>query len=673
MLQKLFIKLGSFTVLMSFYALGLAVLGQFYWYWLIIGCLLLVCLLGRQVVSIGRLFRHDSKRPKFTWKKEKGVAICLGIILIFSVFFGAVFTSENYYGGRDQGVYTNAAIMLARNGSFNVRSDWADRFHLHEDVQEPTYGFLTPGLKYIPDESGENGIFRTNFYLGYSAYLGIWYKFFGALGIRMANFLPLFLTLGSLFFVFKYFASFLKLSLRFSLKAFLILTLSSFLFIYFPKLTLSENFLQFCLWFSIYLLIRFYLELKKGKVNYWLLGLMFSTLIFGFLVRVEGLAYLAMMAIVVSVLLGRYWWQRKKSFDYKRFMPWFIGGGAVLGAIIIGVVLYVTKIQETYVINFSEYWRMFTSSKAGFEILTSVPLEMMSPNSIYHNMPEYIFKSLAAYNLFLPVLIAGVFVLYFIVQIARGWLSKKLSIPSPRDNYQLSIVLLFPLIIILPTINFLWNIFNSLDLPWSLRRYVPGILPLALLYTGLIFALVYKRSRKIAWIGLLMFFVLNSMVCVLFVTYRDNKGLLNEVDKIADLTEPGKSLVLIKAGVVPEGDSLISLPLFTMYDIHALHWHSEYTQVTLDNILLNKQEHDYENIFIVAPANEIEEAKKKFNYLDEWKEVYSASFSLSKLKYYPVDASMSVDDFSIYKPASPVEKQVELKVIKTSFERCGCN
>lgn len=524
---KSFIFFSLFWVGLVFLALVLAMLGFFYR-----EILALYFLTG-----IGFLINYIAKNRK-NIRLKKDFLIIVAIAL-FSVIVFSYFTTPSVFNGRDQGSFSNAAIALSQN--HNLEYSFPAQLEFFK-IYGPGTALNFPGFNYT-----ESGNLITHFPLAYTAWLAIFYSFFGLLGFVIANAVTFFIFLLAFFLIAK--KCFDTQKALFSV----ILVISTFVFYWFFKFTLSENLALALVWFGIFL----FWEFIENRQKFYLFSAIFTFVMFAF-TRIEGFALLIVIAIILAV------WKKRENFPLKTIFD----KKTILFAIGLGFV---------FLLNLKINSPFYVSAAKGF--LSSVGLYGEGKTSGSSFFPDilYLLRVFSIYAL-LTYIILGLLGIIFLFK---------------NGKYKI----LLPFFILAPT--FIYLILPSItqDHPWMLRRYVFSIIPVLLLYSVIFLDSITKK--KIYFYSALLFILAaNLIVSFFYLPLRENTNLLSQIKELGSNFKKN-DLVLIDRNASGDPYSMISGPLNLLFEKQAVYF---FNPEDIKKINISK----FENIYLIAPDNQIE-------------------------------------------------------------------
>lgn len=443
---------------------------------------------------------------------KKNEVILFVTLSIFALVL-SLFTTPTIFGGRDEGSFSSAAILLSQDHSLSHSDALVEEFF---EVYGPGKALNFPGFSY-----SQNGDLSSQFLPGYISWTGTWYSLFGVGGLKFVNFIPFVTFLFSFFLVLKRFTRKEKF-------AFIgVGILASMLpFVVFYKFTLTEIFFASLLWLSLHFLLR-YFE-KKSFENFVIL---FIPLFLAPFVRIEALGIIFMLVLIIIAA----------DFIHAKIPRY------QLMLVILGL---------SVAISFFASSHFFVDSfKNLFELAMIAPSSADNTNSA-SLFPDdwqglYILKMLFTYNI-LPLIIMGAAMMLLLIKKKRWYL-------------------LFPLFFLMPTFIYLIDANISLDHPWMLRRFLFSIIPLFLLYTMFLLNSVSFKFPKIVATTIIIFFVLNIIQTIPFVFTSQNKTLLKQAESITKSFKKN-DLLFVSQQSSGSGWSLISEPLRNVNGMQAVYF-----------------------------------------------------------------------------------------------------
>jgi len=528
---------------------------------------------------------YGYKKNKFTLEKTSGSLKALALLSLVIGIFLSIFTAPTIFGGRDEGSYSNSAILMAQNGQASHDSILIENFY---NIYGESKALNFPGFQY-----NKNGHLESQFLNGYPSWLAIFYKFFGLYGLKFVNLIP-FITLILAFYlliieVFPLIKEvkdpkkcltensikkcFIKLTEAEKFAWLGVVFLLSFMpLLVFYKFTLSEIFFASLAWFSAYLLIR-YLKTKK----FLKFKLLFIPLILMLFVRIETIAIIFALLLI---MIGKDYNHLKQA----RYQFFFVFSGMML--------LLVVWLEPNFFIN-------------AFKGISDISLleSKINPNPNLSNptkiLPDdwqnfYLLKIWFNYNILPFLIMTLVFLATFFNSVFKN---KKFGKEKA--------LIIIPSLLFSLTFIYLIDANISLDHPWMLRRWIFTIIPITFFYSVLF--LFYLRQKNRSLFRLITIFIILGNLSLFFIpnndsrgqlnnllTFSQNKGLLGQTYHISKLFNKN-DLVLVSQNSSGSGWSLISEPLRNLYNKQAVYFFNP-----ADYSKINKN--DFDNIFLITSA-----------------------------------------------------------------------
>lgn len=515
--------------------------------------------------------------------------VVLGLGLLLSSF-----TTPTIFGGRDEGSYSNSAIMTVNDGYHSHNSELIKNFF---NIYGESKALNFPGFQY-----NSEGHLESQFLPGYPNWLAIFYQLFGLNGLKFVNLLP-FLTLILAFYLiivevfplikapepkeclvnckFKNCWTRLDQADQFGWLGAIFLTTFMPLLIFY-KFTLSEIYFASLVWFGTYLLIRYFKNRRFLKFK-----IIFIPLLLMIFVRIEALAIIFALLLI---MIG-------KDFNHlrqARYQFFFVLSGVIF--------LITVWLEPNFFINalkgFSEISGL--NANAIPESRETTLLGKMIPDD-WKNF--YTLKVWFNYNLLPFFIMAGTFLLFFFKSIFKN---KKFG------NEKAQIII--PFLFLSPTLIYLIDANISLDHPWMHRRLLFTVIPVAIFYS--VFFLFYLRQKNRFLFRLIIAFVIIGNLALFtipsqeargkwtnFFTFSQNKTLLEQTRELSNLF--GKDdLILISQKSSGSNWSLITEPMRNLFSRQAVYFFSAKDYAELDNnafsdiylITTEEEEFLYENI-----------------------------------------------------------------------------
>lgn len=479
----------------------------------------------------------------FLWQKEARLShdfILVIILSLLAVLIFSHFTTPTIFTGRDQGSLSSAAISLAQNHSLKTSFPAEKEFF-------KIYGTGTalnfPGSYYT-----KNGELVSQFPLGYTTYLAAFYAIFGLGGLIVANAFSFFLFLLSFYAIANKY-----LETKASLIAFgLIIT--SFVFSWFFKFTLSENLALGLLWFGIAQFLLFWE--KENQKN-----LLFFLLTFGLLlfVRIETIAFLAVIGVMFFL---RY---RHRTPQFKEiFFHWKI---LSLATFILLALLFSFYASSAFYITLA---KGFLNSFSFYDKTDP------SGTTFPFAGTFYVLRVLTTYAL-LTYIILGLAALFY-------FLKKK------------DFGKLIPYFILLPAFIYLLHPSVSLDHPWMLRRFVFAIIPACILYS-IIFLNDLLKKNKIFYVFSFFLLLTNLLIFYPLLSVQENPTLLPQISSLSQNFQ-ANDLILVDRNATGNPWSMMTGPLNLIFKKQAVYF---FNPADLEKIDLTK----FDKVYFIIPDNNL--------------------------------------------------------------------
>ncbi|MFO7806887.1 MAG: hypothetical protein R6V40_00480 [Candidatus Moraniibacteriota bacterium] len=571
----------------AFFSLVTVILGIFYPIASLIFALLAAIFIIQKIKSKKIILEKLSRFSYFA----------LGFFIAFAVFLS--FNSEpTIFGGRDEGSYSNTAILMNKSHSFVYESKLVEEFF---DINEEGKALNFPGFQYTSE-----GELKSQFLPAYPAWLANFYGLFGVEGFKFANLFP-FLTLLSAFYLIllrllqanKTFEEkledwqinqakdtksccFLKNSLKKASSneklAFLGATIlaTCFPIAIFYKFTLSEIFFAALIWLVLHLAFK-YFQTKDFLVY----QLIFLPLILISFVRIEAVAFIFLLLMIMIL----------KDFNHLRQARY------QLFFVITGIALFVSiSVMPNFFINSLK--NVAEISPASTETVSEENLLPDDWQGLY--LPKIFYN----YNI-APLFIMAIFSIAFIV--------KRRKFLPDKEERKFNSLLLLPLIFCFPTFIYLIDANISLDHPWMLRRFVFTIIPIFILYS-ILFLKHLSFKNKLLFNLIVVFVLLGNIVLLIpakkpgeqtwnnFLAFKQNEDLLEKTRALSQ-NFTSKDLVLLSQESSGSGWSLMAEPMRNIFGLQAIYF---FNPEDLEEIDKN----DFENIYLISSDQELSHYKK---------------------------------------------------------------
>jgi hypothetical protein len=518
--------LGLYFAGVAFLAIILALAGFFY-------NLIIALYFFAGVFFFAYYFSHSLKNFTFDWKR----AIFFVLLASFAAYL-ALSAFPTIFSGRDQGSLSEAAIRLSQNHELAWHSDASDQFF---KIYGPGPALNFPGFYYQND-----GRLITQFPLGYISWLGAFYSLFGLSGLVAANAVSFFLFLAAFYLISKKFLPEKRAVIV------ILFALSSFIFSWFFKFTLSENLALFLLWFGIFEFLRFWEEDKP----IYLYASLFYFYVLAF-ARVETWAFLF---VISAILLFR---RNQKKFDIKQIFNRKVLLVSVFFAIVFAINIFAN--QPFY----REFVRGFLRS---VNLISRNEIESVS----YLSQLAYLFKVFNSY-----------FMLIFLVLGMAGFI---FSLKKDKFDW------LLPFLIILPSFIYVLHPGITPDHPWMLRRFIFALIPGSILYT-VIFLDATLRTRWLFGLASAIIILMNLAISIPYWNYSENRELSGQIGKISQDFK-SDDLVLVDRDATGDGWSMMTGPLGFLYEKQAVYF---FNPNDLEKIDVSR----FGNIYLIIPEKNI--------------------------------------------------------------------
>jgi len=474
--EGFFILLASGVVLVGWLALLLMIAQVFFKPLIVIGIILIAFL----------TFQYLKSYQSIQGPTKTDFLVVL-FVIFFTLFIGG-FAHESFLSGRDDGEYSNWAYYLAQHGTYRLK-----------DTKTPE-DLITAPIR--------PGIARPDLHFGYISWLALHGAFLSIEGIKIGNFLPLVISLLSLYFIGK------KIENE-KVGIFTILILStSFVLIWYSRQTVSETYSLTLIWFGILSLLK---ACQENESNFFVISLL-SLGLFLF-TRPEGMWIFAMLFVTIPYL---YFLRRKKWLLNKKSL-------FVLTIIFSFFLYYSVVIQPVFFKEIPKGVKSFIIAPirdiASLVQRTSEVLTEKDVSYVSEHPALYILNVLGAYNMLLPILLS-------ILVILRALFSK---------SHQKKFFVLIICFLIAPTFIFLFKIALFHDHPWILRVYLYTILPLSCLLAALF---LEKFTGKFKYILLLLVLAVNLLISAPILTFAQFNGIVNSQIKSIAESLPNEAVIL---------------------------------------------------------------------------------------------------------------------------------
>ena len=470
------------------------------------------------------------------------------IAFLFVVIVFSIFSEPSVFTGRDQGSFSEAAARLAQNHKLEFSTPASDEFFkLHESGRALNF----PGFYYT-----KSGTLVTQFSLVYISWLASFFAVFGVIGFTIANGLLLYIFFLTFYLLLRLF---LKNS---SALPIMLLTATSFVFMWFSKLTLSENIALPLVWLTILSLMLF---LKNQRKLYYFIFLSSATLLC--FARIEGIAFLIASIILISLHKEARLFVKEKSTS-RFFLP--------------ALVLLIAFMANIYVdIYFYK------------EILKALLPSVTLPQAKYlGEIKNNVLPNFYTGKIFYLYGLLGFFVIGVLGIIFNFW---------KKEFYKL-----VPFFITLPTFVYFFDSQITPDHPWMLRRFMFSLLPVAIFYTGLLLGKWFetKPTEKNAngakalavFVGIVLL-SMNLPAFLKYVSYSENKSLLAQTQTLSAKFS-ANDLILIDQQATGDGWSMLGGPMNYLYKKNAVYFFNNQDLAKLDTSA-------FSNVYLITPDQQV--------------------------------------------------------------------
>jgi hypothetical protein len=493
----------------------------------------------------------------------------LFFISLIAIFVFSYYTTPSVFSGRDEGSLSLSAIELSQNHKLAFSSPASQEFF---KIYGPGTALNFPGFSYTT-----RGELTTQFPLGYISWLAIFYSIFGLNGFIVANSITFLIFLSAFYLLTRYFVR------QESAIVGLLIVLTSFVFSWFFKFTLSENLALTLLWFGIFEFILF----TKNRNRFYLTSALLSLGLLTF-ARIEALAFLA---IIFIILLFKY-----RDWKYVLFI---IIGQKVIALLASMGLIYLLNIaveSNFYIALIKGFIRPFQSFSQDIQNSTG-----------FIDAFVYVMKIFIAYGLFAYLLFGTITIIYLL----------------KKKNFKV----LIPFLITSPSLIYLINPSISIDHPWMLRRFLFSIVPMAIFYT--IWAMDTFIKKRIYFYLIAVFLLGTNLLTFLpYLTFSPNKNLLPKIEKISENFD-ASDLVLVDQMATGDGWSMMAGPLNFLNGKQAVYF---FNPKDLNKLNLKK----WNAIYFIIPDNNLA-IYRKSGLFSRMRPVKEYSIEVPSLKILRLD------------------------------------
>ncbi|MDD5396428.1 MAG: hypothetical protein PHW24_00010 [Candidatus Moranbacteria bacterium] len=494
------------------------------------------------LLTAGWLTRKMLKN-NFSLRPSKEIVLASLIFLLAVVFF-SLFSTPTVFTGRDQGSFSEGAVRLSQNHKLEFSTPTSQEFFkLHESGRALNF----PGFYYT-----KSGNLITQFSLMYISWLALFFSVFGVTGFVIANAILLYIFFLSFYLLIRMFVG------TWAALPTTLFALTSFVFMWFSKMTLSENMAIALLWTSIVALM---LMLKNQKKLPYLMFLVSSILLC--FARIEGLAFLLASAIIIAANKNSRQYV-KENISSRFFLP------LTIFLIVLGFNIF----NDVYFYK---------------EIIKALLPTIALPKATYlTEIKNNVLPSFYIEKIFYLYGLLGFFVVGTFALAAKFW---------KKEFYSL-----VPFFVTLPTFVYFVDDHISADHPWLLRRFVFSLAPVMIFYSGLMLGQWFekKQAKKTKVLAALITIILlagNMPAMLKYVTFSENKNLLAQTKTLGEQFSDN-DLILIDQNATGDGWSMISGPLNYLYGKNAVYFFNVQDLAKLDTQRFDK-------IFLIAPNSQV--------------------------------------------------------------------
>ncbi len=408
--------------------------------------------------------------------------LAFALVLLFCAA-NVFFFHESFAGGRDDGVYANTALYLAKHNTLFIKESFVQTF---------------PGFVKTP-----SGII-SQFYIGYPVWIAIFLRLFGYASINFVNFPLLVIGFLSLYYISKEFDN-----KRFGVIIIILLSIS-YPFIWFTRTTFSENLAFSLTWFSI---VCFLKGFQNKAMLFYLLSVISGNLLLT--VRGESIPQVLLLDGIIVFLTSMH----SKKFSVVIFL---------VGALsLLPTVYYYIFLDPRYI----EIFRSLLTN------LSTTILHKIRPTGgktathsrkdiVSNHQPEFVFWLLQLYNF------------YFLILMTPLAILKSFKISDTKKKWKLFLIIL----ILLPNFYFLITPSINFDQPWFLRRFMPVILPFSIFCFSFIICTIQK---KIQVLGILLILTTSIIISIPIITLKEYSGILAQLKSHIPSNITNKDLLLV--------------------------------------------------------------------------------------------------------------------------------
>jgi len=583
-LNKVFItwsKLVGSACVFLLYGIILAQTGFFNLPLLALGFLAIV-FIGKVPNSLVFLFRE------FFFSNFNFLRFAILISWVLWLIFLMAFSSFPAFSGRDEGSYANAAIYLTRFSSLSFHLPLLD----HLKAEGPAHQSLNfPGFII----KGDN--LSSQFNPAYIVWLGIFFSVTRmAASLILANGILILGGVTAFYLLLRLFAP------RWISAAALLVILFNFLFIWFPRFTLSEN-LAF---FAFFNLLLFLVLLRKSSDEKFLFPIAALAILFP-LIRPEG-----WWLLVVTIILFCFWYLKRLVVIPKKYLT-------KLPIVLLGGVLFILYI----IYNQLPVYRRLIRDWLKWPSTSTYYASMAEGHFSLTNLKETllaVFPSWQRFTYFLRiewnygVLIFGIIALLVLMVFL---LDRKKRFFSERKRILIGITALLSF----PFFTAFFSPQISPDHPWMLRRFFWVVLPCGILASFLLLLELANKVSRSAVISLISLSLALLLVPSLsagayFLTLKSDSGREAVLKELKNDFQK-EDFVFLSRESSGDGWRMWSEPLSSLYGVNAAYVYSPSNIVDFRQVLYDRFSEGKKS-YVILPANAFDfehELKKYFSLI----------------------------------------------------------
>lgn len=568
--------------------------------------------------GLSRLLWLFSKGKRLTIKKllpdlRSSWALVIVLLIAGILYFQP---TEYYVGGRDPGVYVNAAVYMAKAGQImkkdplidQVKEDYSDVFEI--DTHKYA-GF------YIENRGGQTWV-NPQFYHGYTAWLALGYQW---LGSNYFLYITPLLGLISIMVMYRAVSELINERAGFITAALLAINISQ---IWYARGPYTEILSQLLLWLSVYLLIK--AQEFKNPLLAAVAGLAIGAAI---LVRLDN--------ILILLPLGLYLVYNYLGDDqsYKTWIKYIIGSLALCAFIFFIYVYQYGKeythfqlIRETPIPDGLSLSMLFTIlgaiALAGMFLIWLLRERLYRWLSCFERHQNW-FKAL------LGIIAIAAFVYLYLIRpyspnvhidgelrsfreeslVRIGWYISPLGLVLCLGGFLLFVLkkasqkhLFFILLVLLNFSLFLYDPNIYPEHFWAVRRHVPFIIPAMLIFAAVVIEQLISLRQKLikaVGLGLVLLLVANfGLAARPFIFHTEHGGVGKQLAELAERFDKDDIILTVDPNYASR---LVGTPLDLIYGKNVLPLREDYNKEGLKQFLRDKEEQGYDIYFIITPLD----------------------------------------------------------------------